>query len=210
MPRQTDEEFKKHLKEQIGFLSRSAVSYDEGYESEAKRMAVVMRVLLHDNGKTSVSLLTHLNKKEILFHDTARELNHRNLLAEPTLTHIMMRTGEDRECKYIPNLDGGACPVDKKVPFDDWWNKKVIKDQHGNTFSRKDLITSVCNKDGGAHIDGKLNEKYANLTRNNSLGFEYQLEDSGGPIPGIELASVRQIDYEVLKSLEDEFPEYFS
>ena len=55
--RQTEEELKSHLKEQIQFLLKSAQSYDEGFTSEAKRLAVVIRVLLHDT-KKSKSLLT--------------------------------------------------------------------------------------------------------------------------------------------------------
>ena len=68
MTEQTQEDFRKHLEEQIGFLLRFAESYDEGYKSEAKRMAVVMCVLLHDRGDNTVSLLTHLNKKDMLFY----------------------------------------------------------------------------------------------------------------------------------------------
>jgi len=198
------------LLQQIEFLTRSAIGYDEGFESEAKRMAVVIRVLLYDNGKNTVSLLTHLNKKDMLFYDTARDLDPRNLLGESTLTYMEMRIGEGEMCKYSPNLDDSPANQNLKVPFDVWWNKKVIKDQPGTTFSRKDLILSVCHKDGGAHIDARLNEKYGDLTRNNSLGVIYELKNSSGPIPGIELASVRQIAHEVLKSLADEFPEYFN
>lgn len=210
MSKQTEEDFKKHLGEQIGFLSRSASAYDEGYESEAKRMAIVLRVLLYDNGNRSVSLLTHLNKKEILFYDTARDLDPLNILAESTLTYMMMTIGESEQCKYLPILDEPQISIaDKKVSFEEWWNKNIIKDMQGNTFSRGKLINSVCNKDGGAHIDAKLNENYANLTRNNSFGITYELKNSSGPIPGVELASIRQITHEVLKSLKDEFQEYF-
>lgn len=37
----TKEELLSHLKEQIRFLQRSAASYDNGFEDEAKRLAVV-------------------------------------------------------------------------------------------------------------------------------------------------------------------------
>jgi hypothetical protein len=37
-----------HLNEQLGFLERSVAAFDQGYEDEAKRLAVTLRVLLHD------------------------------------------------------------------------------------------------------------------------------------------------------------------
>jgi hypothetical protein len=66
-------------------------------------------------------------------------------------------------------------------------------------------------KDGGAHVDSKLDEAYYALSRSNSLGWKYiknGVEKDFATRP--ELASMRQISYEVLKSLKDEFPEYFN
>ncbi len=207
MVKQTEEEFILHLEEQIGFLTRRAMEYDKGIESEAKQMTNVLRALLYDKGRT-VSLLTHLNKKDILFYDTTNDLDPKNILGQSTLTCMEMIIGEGAMCKYSPYLE--SSPIkDNKVPFDIWWNKKVIKDMQGNIFSRKDLVLSVVHKDGGTHIDAELNPEYNDLTRNNSLGVTYELENSSGDIPGIELASVRQITYEVLKTLNDEFPELF-
>lgn len=207
MPKQTKYELKKHLKEQIGFLRRSAESYDEGYKSEAKRLAVIIRVLLHDTGSSS-SLLKQLDKKNIMFYDTALEYDPKNLIS--TLGLIMMKHGPDGG-EYVPPLNFGPPSryIKGKVPFDDWWNKIVFVDKNKNIMTRKQLITNVCNKDGGSHIDPNLNKTYADITRNNSLGFNYVLNGVRGDMEDSELASVRQIAYEVLKSLEDEFPEYF-
>ena len=44
-----------HLKEQILFLKASASAFDEGFDGEAKRLAVTVRVLLHDTNN-SISL----------------------------------------------------------------------------------------------------------------------------------------------------------
>jgi hypothetical protein len=54
-----------HLREQLQFLDASALSYDAGFEGEAKRLAVVIRVLLHDTAK-SRSLLQSLGIKHTL------------------------------------------------------------------------------------------------------------------------------------------------
>ena len=44
----TQEELLDHLKEQVAFMKQSATSYDKGFDDEAKRLAVVIRVLVHD------------------------------------------------------------------------------------------------------------------------------------------------------------------
>ena len=171
-------------------------------------MAVVIRVLLHDTQK-STSLLTLLKKKGMLFYDTALDYDPRNLL--PTMGLIMMRLGPDGAA-YVPPLDDGP-PVrclKGKIPFEKWWNKIVFVDTKGNKLTRKDLVLAVSNNDGGAHVDPKLDEAYADLTRFKSLGWVFVsegVEKDFSTRP--ELASIRQITHEVLKSLKDEFPEYF-
>jgi hypothetical protein len=67
---QTTDELFSHLREQLYFLQASARSYDQGIEGEAKRLAVVLRILLHDRGRNSHSLLGSIGVKEtLLFHD---------------------------------------------------------------------------------------------------------------------------------------------
>lgn len=206
--RQTADDFKSHLENQIHFLESSSQSYDNGYINEAKRLAVVIRVLLYDNIPRSTSLLTLLEKKDILFYDTSSDYNPNNLLSQMML--IMTRIGP-HGAKYIPVLDNGP-PIHnlkKKVPFEDWWKKVVFVDTKGNEFDRKKLIINLSNKDGGAHVDPKLDAAYANLTRFNSLGWVFERDDIHEDLGNPVLASVRQISYEVLKSLKDAFPEYF-
>jgi len=52
----TTDELQSHLEEQIEFLECSASSYDNGFSGEIKRLAVSVRVLVHDIGQ-STSLL---------------------------------------------------------------------------------------------------------------------------------------------------------
>jgi len=66
---------------------------------------------------------------------------------------------------------------------------------------RRDLILAVANKDGGAHVDPVLDEKYANLSRGNSLAWRYRGPRGDIPLEGPEKAAVRQIAHEVLKTL---------
>ena len=70
----------------------------------------------------------------------------------------------------------------------------------------------MANQDGGGHVDPSLDEAYANLSRFNSLGWKIFIGDCPAKDfeKGPELPSVRQIAYEVIKSLSDEFRDYLS
>ena len=207
---QTKDELIEHLRAQIQFMKLSSKSFDDGFEDEAKRLAVVIRVLVHDT-RNSTSLLILLDKKGIGFYDSAVPNDPRNLLTYNGLTMMRMSTSEG--ASYVAPLDNGppSRSRTRKISFKVWWDGVfVIKDKYGKTFTRKDLILSVANTDGGAHVDPKLDETYSNLTRFNSIGWKFfsrGVEDDFRNSP--VLPSVRQIAHEVLKTLKDEFPELF-
>lgn len=71
-------------------------------------------------------------------------------------------------------------------------------------FSRADLILTVSNKEGGAHIDPDIPEEWYGLTRENSMGWERFwgpiVISAGSPVP----ASVRQISYELRETIRDQ------
>lgn len=198
---QTREELLHHLEEQLGFLRLSAESFDEGYLGEAKRMALVIRILVHDTGR-STSLLNQLEMKDIDFLNTASKYNPNNLIAQTLLLSI--RISSDSGSQFIANLDN----EEKKewIKFDDWWETIVLSDKYGQTLTRKELILSVADQDGGAHIDPKINEKYGNITRLNTLDV-YQNKDGEkqGPLKKSHLISVRQIAHEVLITLDKDY-----
>ena len=209
--KQTGDELLGHLKDQIGFLLSSSNSYDNGLVGEAKRLAIVTRVLLHDTS-SSTSLLTQLGKKNIGFHDTCSDYDPLNLAPHTGL--IMMRLSTGSGAEYVAPLDNlSPAKIKGKVSIDDWWNKIVFKDSVGNLFTRGDIIKTLANKEGGAHVDPELNADYVNLSKFNSLGWKSVVRkgdviketDMGNPV----LPSMRQIAHEVIKTLRDEFPDMF-
>ncbi|MDH5203426.1 MAG: hypothetical protein OEW69_09225 [Nitrospirota bacterium] len=204
---QTKKDLLEHLKYQINFLSSSDQSYDNEYETEAIRMAVAIRILLHDT-KQSKSLLSQLDKKNILFYDTARDLDPRNVLTDIGLALIRL---SPKGAEYLAGLDDIPPErLNRKVPFDRWWSKIVIRDKPRSEFTRKELVLYVANQDGGAHIDPSLDEKYALLSRFNSMAWRAVKGGIDSPLKNRpELVCIRQITHEVLKTLKDEFPEYF-
>lgn len=197
---QAPESLREHLEEQLEFLRRSGDAYDEGFKAEAKRLAVTLRLLLHDTGR-SHSLLGQLGLKDRNFLSTA--VPHR---AENKLTHgglIVMAMGQ-ADTEYVAPLDD--CTTHRWLLFGEWWGETVFEDDQNNLLSREDLILTVANKDGGAHVDPELTEVYARLSRDNSMAW-VQKTPSGEerPIPHPERAAVRQVAHEVLRTL---LPQY--
>jgi len=73
----TNIELQEHLNEQLEFIERSAISFDNGFEGEIKRLAVSVRVLIHDTAK-STSLLTLIGQKNVDFVDTSIPFDENN------------------------------------------------------------------------------------------------------------------------------------
>jgi hypothetical protein len=186
---------------QLDFLRSSMAAYDAGKEHEAKRLAVPIRTLVH-NTRTSTSLLKHLGVQHQLgWLDRGPPEPPRNAIVIAfglCVVEMRLDTGASR---YKPAIHEPAPDrLHPPVSFDDWWSRTVLTDQRGNEFSRGDLVLSLANKDGGAHIDAALDAKYQALARENSLGF-MQAQDQ--PLANsIVHASVRQIAEELVGTLE--------
>ena len=108
---------------------------------------------------------------------------------------------EPRGVRYIAPLDF-AHPPPKKIPFEQWWLSPVFVDTKRQKVSRKELILTAANQDGGAHVDPVLDKKYTDLAKRNSMGAFRQTRAGIEPIPSPERVAIRQIAHEVLKTLE--------
>lgn len=195
---QSEEDFNEHFKDCLRFLEDSCDSYDKGFDGEAKRLAATIRTLVHDTPK-STSLLMHLKMKGGQFLDTAHENWPDNTMTYSGLVAMNIDSGSGKGPKYIPIIDSGKGVL---VDFEAWWNRVIFIDQEKKTLTRKELVLAIANKDGGAHIDEVLDEKYGNLSRRNSLGWTASQGGETGPLRAPEKASVRQIAHELLKTLK--------
>jgi hypothetical protein len=195
---QTLDDLEHHRREQMGFLQRSAQGYDRGFVDEAKRLAVTIRVLLHDTNQ-SKSLLGQLGDKDRDFYDTAVAEEVGNTTSYGALVQMAFSPAG---AMYIPYLDD-PLPEGKPslVPFAKWWARIIFRNSEGQPLSRKDLVLCVANQDGGAHVDPNLDEKYAKL-RDESLGWVFSKDATHYKVRPAELAAVRQIAHEVLKTFD--------
>ena len=92
----------------------------------------------------------------------------------------------------------------------DWWERESVFVWNGRQFPRRMIVLSMANKDGGAHVDSRLEEYYEILLAGEwAIGITGNLEFKGeAPFPqGVlihpsngHLALMRQIAHEVLAS----------
>jgi hypothetical protein len=94
------------------------------------------------------------------------------------------------------------------IPFDQWWEGKILWDADGGIFTRKSLIEAVAETDGGAHVDVGLPSTYHRLTRMKRHGYYLSHTDSLNPekrrlepMRAPHLVSIRQIGHEVLRTV---------
>lgn len=191
------QELEKHLTEQLYLLNKSATDFDNGDFLEFKRMALSLRILLHDTSN-SKSLFSSLGLKNRKFLDYSFKYDPGVHPILHSLVSVGMISG-----RYLPVLDGGNNPYE--LDFEEYWNKIVFKDNKNNQFSRKDLVLAVADKDGGAHVDKTVNEAYFELSRNNSIGWVHNSGDTHKNVEGAEMAAIRQIAHEILKVFDTNY-----
>ncbi len=194
------EKLKEHYDDQISFLMSSCESFDRGFDGEAKRLAIALRILLHDT-RYSKSLLSQLNLKNRDFLSTCLPFDKESIVSHSGL-YMMALSPEG--AKYIPMLDEG---LKKWLPFNEWWEEEIFiedfknENESRNTLSRKQLITTVADQDGGAHVDPSIDELYYKFMNDKNF-FTINHDGSITYIPQKpERVSVRQVAHEVLKTL---------
>ncbi|WP_338606171.1 SEC-C metal-binding domain-containing protein [Desulfoferula mesophila] len=203
------EDLQRLFDEQLMLMERSIEGFDQGIQAEAKRLAVHIRTLLHNTDKGSIGLLKQLGKENTKFlstavpHDSAYKsegIKPKSTIHNGLVAFLLKPSSV--EC--IAPLDDDPY-VARWLTFDEWWNETIFIDSHGEHFSRRRIILAVANKDGGAHVDPKLEKGYARFSRDNSMLLKQSFGRKTTPIKGLELVTIRQVAHEVMKSCTKEY-----
>ena len=204
--RRPKDELKRELVEQLQLLRHSCQAFDGGLVAVAKHISLSLRVLLYHHGQ-SRALLDQLDLRGGRYLSSAPPLNPRNLLTECNL--VLVHVGPTG-ARYLPIVAASGTPFPlQPIPFVDWWNNPVLKDNRGRTFSRRELVLNVADTDGGAHVDPELEEAYMAISRENSLGWALSVVGENSPLEGRpELACMRQIAHELLTTIYQYVPEF--
>src|SRR5690606_7789228 len=85
------------------------------------------------------------------------------------------------------------------VPFPTWWGTDILRDAE-HYYTRHKLVLVMSNKEGGAHIDPKLNAQYESM-KSGSLGMTATAGNIEGFINSATRTTMRQLGWEVLRQL---------
>lgn len=202
----TSDELGKALKEQLAMLHKSCERFDCGEVLEVNQIAVHLRVLWHNTGR-SKGLASQLNLANHVF-DTAFDVPPTFITAglpAPT-SHERRLFAVGGHKVYVPLFDYGPAGI-HKTQFDQWWEANVLSDDEGHKFTRKDLVLAVASTDGGAHVDPELDSEYYALTRKETFGI-IRLVPTENPkvfrrisTPSPVAVTLRQIGHETLRTL---------
>ena len=196
----TSRNFITQLQRQLGFLRRSCDSYDSGFDDEAIRIAVIIRVLLH-NTRVSTSLLSLLNAQNINLLSTCPEIDISHIMFSGGLSWSQLKVENDQcvHAKPVPMLDSHK-NEDRLLSISDWWEQVVYVISEGR-LTRKQIVLTASNQDGGAHVDKKLTREYEALQRGiGIMGYSIGGQAAEFAIENLQLSDLRQMGYEILNS----------
>jgi hypothetical protein len=101
---------------------------------------------------------------------------------------------------YLPKLGGGT--FYETMPVERWWEQTVFVLDHDTWVSRKEVVLTAADKDGGAHVDESLTPTYERLVKGGDLGFFVDTHGTEMPIGNHHYVALRQMGYELLNSPE--------
>ncbi len=207
MSRRRDaDELREAFEAQKSALTSSCKAYDEGEKWEALRLATTIYILVRDGGKKNRSILTQMgirNSMEFAV-PTSPAADPRNLASYTPLVMLQLRLGEGGGgVNYVPRLNEFPSGH-RMLRFDEWWDRELVYrsggDQHRMT--REKLVFALRNLDGGAHYDEEIRDpNYIEMTHGKSW-VAHLPDGTVKPVRQLELASMRQIAWEILDSLE--------
>jgi hypothetical protein len=201
-------ELNAQLFEQLDFIETSSREFDAGKLHEAKRIANAIYTIVVDKSRT-VSILRQLKvKDEISFLASGTKYDplsnpEKTRFQSPPLVRIV--TGQNG-FEYTPRLDQSP-KNHRMLEFENWWNKDAIfwyRAQGGQgpeekTMSRKDLVSSLTDQDGGRHLDQQLTDANYRYLKGN---HDFRNMETGLLVAmSTELVTVRQIGWELVESL---------
>ncbi len=204
--RREEREFKAALAQQLRFVDRSCDLFDQGYYDEAIRIATHFRTIFHQGSGSSKSLLQHLNvNKNLELLNTVMPVGETTQMYQGMGMYEADFREDTRSVTFLPNLDQG--PFQAAIKFHQWWNQIVwvtpARSHHEEPIrhTRKTIILTAVNKEGGAHVDAYVSTDYERLATDSSLATVF-----GDPsttrmhIVAVHFVCLRQMGYEVLHS----------
>jgi hypothetical protein len=169
---------RQKLAEQRGFLNRSVQAF-EVHPEEALRIATTIRVLVHETSVSKPLLgLLCADYRQLPILDKAPPTTKTPTGVILYYCGVGMRLTIDKGVQPIIDL---SLLRGQLVPLETWWNQclLIFTDEKGNrvVFTRKSLLLTLANREGGAHVDTDLPPEYERYILNSSLPIKCMVND---------------------------------
>jgi len=204
----TIEDLTNRFNIQVELLKLACSNYDGGIEIAGFNIATSIRVFVHDT-HLSTSALTHINNKAIQYLDTC------NINPNPAITFTGLiyksfngvHDGQGGTALFRPLFTNSFhSKINNWINFNTWWNAVIFQNADGAILTRKTLVLTAANQEGGAHIDDEIDELYDKFRHSYSSRTVLKGTITGA-IRGFDnvpvLPAIRQIGYELIKSFEN-------
>jgi hypothetical protein len=182
MAQLTGEEKKKFLaqklEEQRHLLRKSITEFAAGDLSEGVRLAIAMRVLIHETGscKPLLGQLTpNYLELGILDQKPQREEKlppgiHKAVVMSVPIRMLISAKG----VFFNPELD-----AEQHAPsiLGKWWTRSSLVLPGLGGISRKEIVLGLADKEGGAHVDVNLSARYRQLLASKQLQLGWGKEE---------------------------------
>jgi hypothetical protein len=206
----TRDELRDAVRRQLRFIASSTDRVLQGDNDEALRIAVSLRVLLHDTPSSHSLLGDHLGwKHRLRYVNSLRPLEiapgisisltgtvegevEVQSLAVGGYGLVELVNSPDGMLRYRAPLnepdreaaDSGLVGIDETLDFTEWWEKPCLYSEGVPAFSRRELMSVMAHKAGGAHVDrARPSRKYEDF-RLQGAGVGYiDLPDVSGGLP---------------------------
>lgn len=202
----TTEDAEAYLKALIHFMLESTQAYDMGFEGEAQRLAVTIRVLF-EGPDGSGPLLNRIGH-ELYLYDNSPDYNPALNLPYSALALYAPKKGQEA---YAPRMGRNPGVPVRKATLDEWLYKAVVIDkERGLQLTRKDIIENVANTYGDGSVRPKLNQEFNKLILDKPVGWVNEKKGvKRSTLQYIQFASTRHMAWEVLLALEEQVQHLF-
>lgn len=161
------------LKEQYGFLKRSIEAVMQGNLDEALRIATTIRVLVHET-RNSIPLLKQVdpNYLQLTILGVPPPVPPKPGDYPPSYIGVLVRVKSQTGLQPIVDFDG--YPRIQLNTLEDWWNQVILIFSDAGqkiAFTRQQIILTLANKEGGAHVDTTLPSAYEEYVIDSPLKF---------------------------------------
>lgn len=185
------DDLNEHLFTQLTLLKKACNDFDSGFDISAIQMSSILRILLKDSLFEKLNILN-----SIKYLSTVNQYLPTNLVSYFGLGYI---SASNENGKYMPDLEFfNESSNDKLLDFDDWWNEIVLSNNK-ESFSRRDIILGISDKEGGAHVDSRISYGQRTMTKENGLGWKVNEIDISD---NVFYVSLRVISEEILWSID--------